>query len=176
MNRWNWNRKSLEGGGQPQPIGDAFDSPKPVSSTGGGSNRTWLLQKQYEEVNANFRSSWDLYIKFYTVFLTFNVAALAALFSNNFALAEKSKWLVIGAFVLQDFLCAATSGLMAKFSQRSGEQLEQARTALLKSSAEGSDGIPAGSLPVDLARWAGWANCWAMLTMVALWLGAGLIK
>ncbi|HEX4965089.1 MAG TPA: hypothetical protein VF173_30050 [Thermoanaerobaculia bacterium] len=147
-----------------------------VLSTGRGSNRTWLLQKQYEEINTNFRTAWDLYIKFYTVFLTFNVAALAALFSNNFALAEKSKWLVIGAFVLQDLLCAATSGLMAKFSQHSAEKLEQARTELLKDSAEHGDGIHAGSLPINLGRWAGWANCGAMLAMVVLWFGASLMK
>jgi hypothetical protein len=180
MSKWKWNMKRPEGARQPQPLGDAvgagIDSQTPVLSTGRGSNRTWLLQKQYEDVNTNFRTAWDLYIKFYTVFLTFNVAALAALFSNNFSLAEGSKWLVIGAFVLQDVLCAATSGLMAKFSQSYAEKLEQARAALLKDSAESDEGIPAGSLPVDLSLWAGWANCWAMLAMVALWLGAGIVK
>lgn len=44
---------------------------------------------------------------------------------------------------------------MAKFSQRSGKQLDQARMALLKDGAENGDGIPAASLPVDLGRWAG---------------------
>ena len=181
MTRWKRHKKSPgEGEQQPQPIGVAVSTeistrpPEPLAD--GGANKTWLLQKQYEEVNTNFRTTWDLYIKFYTVFLTFNVAALAALFSNGFTLVEKSKWLVIGAFALQDLLCAITSGLMAKFSLRSGKQLEQARRALLQDRVEYGDGIPAASLPVGLARWAGWANLGAMLAMMALWLGAGLIK
>lgn len=181
MTRWKRDKKSTEEGRQqPQPAGVAVStkiSNRPHEpSAGREANKTWLLQKQYEAVNTNFRTAWDLYIKFYTVFLTFNVAALAALFSNSFTLVEKSKWLVIGAFALQDLLCAVTSGLMAKFSLRSGKQLEQARKALLQDRVEHGDGIPAASLPVGLARWAGWANFGAMLAMVALWIGAGLVK
>jgi len=136
-------------------------------------NRLWLLQKHYEEINTNFRTSWDLYIKFYTVFLTFNVAALAALLGAKVDLGDRSKWLVIGAFVVQDLLCAATSGFMARFSVRSGKLLDEARMALLAGSGHRFEGLDGRSLPVELGRWAGWANCGAMLTMVALWLGAG---
>jgi hypothetical protein len=133
-------------------------------------NRVWLLQKQYEEVNANFRTSWDIYIKFYTVFLTFNVGAMAVLFGGK-PLDGKVRWPVIFAFMLQDVLCAATSALMARFSWDSGRRLREAIDALLDARAgePAEKDLPDSSLPVELGRWAGWANCWAMIAMTILW-------
>jgi hypothetical protein len=43
----------------------------------------WLLKRRHEDVSTTFRTGWDLYIKFYTVFLTFSMAAF------GLALADK---------------------------------------------------------------------------------------
>lgn len=156
--------------------GRAADRDPPVPLESSIDTRRWLLRQHYEEINANFRTAWELYIKFYTVFLTFNVAALAALLSAKVALADSSKWIIVGAFVLQDLLCAVTSGFMARFSERSGKLLDEASIELLADGTKATKGLSARTLPIDLGRWAGWANCGAMLAMVALWIGAGLTK
>ena len=44
---------------------------------------TWLIKRRHEDLSQTFRTSWDLYIKFYTVFLTFSIAALGLLLSRN---------------------------------------------------------------------------------------------
>lgn len=177
MSRWRRDKeREKEVARELQPLANrSREEPDaaPGSQEGAAENRLWLLQKHYEEINTNFRTSWELYIKFYTVFLTFNVAALAALLGAKVALGDRSKWLVIGAFVAQDLLCAATSGFMARFSVRSGKLLDEARMALLAGSGGSFEGLHRRSLPVELGHWAGWANCGAMLTMAALWLGAG---
>jgi hypothetical protein len=40
------------------------------------SANVWLLKRRHEDISSMFRTCWDLYIKFYTVFLTFSVAAM----------------------------------------------------------------------------------------------------
>ncbi|HVT14555.1 MAG TPA: hypothetical protein VHQ90_00040 [Thermoanaerobaculia bacterium] len=136
------------------------------------SNLIWVLQKQYEEVNTTFRTSWDLYIKFYTVFLTFDIAAMAFLFGEPGKIQHLlgHKRLIVGVFLLQTLLTAITSGFMAVFSDDSRRLLEEAREALLQQDSPTRPDIPGISLPTALAKWAGWANCGAMVTMAILWL------
>jgi hypothetical protein len=136
------------------------------------SNLIWVLQKQYEEVNTTFRSSWDLYITFYTVFLTFDIAAMA------FIIGDKDKSepmlahrpLIVSVFLLQTLLTAITSAFMAVFSEDSLRLLEEARSALLRQDSTPEPEIPKISLPTALAKWAGWANCGAMVAMAIAWL------
>jgi hypothetical protein len=40
------------------------------------NDQTWLMHKFYETSLQTFVSVWDIYIKFYTVFLTANVLGL----------------------------------------------------------------------------------------------------
>src|SRR5882762_4324119 len=40
------------------------------------SSQEWILKRRYEDLGVTVRMCWDLYIKFYTVFLTFSVVGL----------------------------------------------------------------------------------------------------
>jgi len=46
-----------------------------------------VLMQRFQEANVVFRTTWDLYLKFYTVFLTFDLAALAWVNGKPFQLA-----------------------------------------------------------------------------------------
>jgi hypothetical protein len=137
-----------------------------------GSNLTWLLQKQYEEVNINFRTVWDLYLRFYAVFLTFDIAAMALLLGSKpiFQPTAEIKHLIVVVFVLQSLLMAITSGFMALFTEGSRHHLEAARDALLRDEPKHTSEIPKISLPTAIAKYSAWGNCGAMLTMAVLWL------
>src|ERR1700678_4188575 len=76
----------------------------------------WLLKTRYAESQVNFRTIWDLYLKFYTVFLTVNVGALAWVYNNSTHIT--SRWPVSIAFIIQCLLAATTSGIMALQSKQ----------------------------------------------------------
>ncbi len=133
----------------------------------GASSRTWLLQKQYEEVNTNFRTCWDLWLKFYTVFLTFDIAGIALIVSHDRPLKHSHAIAIV--FVLQTVLTSITSAKMAIFSESSRDHLEAARHALLCEDSDTTP-IPPISMPVDLAKWSGWANCGVMAAMALVWI------
>ena len=40
------------------------------------SPQEWILKRRHEDLGVTVRMCWDLYIKFYTVFLTFSVIGL----------------------------------------------------------------------------------------------------
>ena len=131
------------------------------------ASRTWLLRKQYEEVNTTFRTCWDLWLKFYTVFLTFDLAGLALIIGGGAAIRHRQ--LIVGVFALQTALTSATSAMMPVFSETSRRHLEAARHALLSEEADRKP-IPPISMPTLLAKWSGWANCGVMASMAIVWI------
>src|SRR5580658_4185466 len=74
-----------------------------------------VLLKRFDEVNVYFRTTWDLYLKFYTVFLTFDIAALAWVSNNH--LEGKLRWPVAISFISQNILVAITSARMVCYSK-----------------------------------------------------------
>lgn len=131
-----------------------------------------VLMKRFEEVNVNFRTTWDLYLKFYTVFLTFDLAALAWVYGKDFN--PHHRWPVPVAFIFQNVFVAITSGWMALYSKTvtskiggilgqladlgdaHGESIDRARVL-------GVD------LPISIAIWGGVANCVAVSMLAVIW-------
>ena len=86
----------------------------------------WALRERYKSELAQLYDVWKIYISWYTVFLTFNVAALV--FYNQVVGTASGlglRRLLIGLFfVLQNTCAVATSVLIARFSARSYAALE----------------------------------------------------
>jgi hypothetical protein len=59
----------------------------------------WLEHKYFDEVSLQFRTVWDLYIKFYTVFLTVQIAGLGAIVQY---VAQSNRILIVLAFILNN--------------------------------------------------------------------------
>ena len=139
----------------------------------------WLLRKNVEEISQNFRTVWDLYLKFYTVFLTFNIVAMAWLFGDKNRIAEgKPLYFIVAVFAVQCVLTGITSGLVAVYSKKTEAMLDKAQKKLLAYAKEEAADEPLdynGGLPVALGQWGGWANCSSSFLLMIAWVGLATI-
>jgi hypothetical protein len=125
-----------------------------------------------------FRAVWDYYIKFYTVFLTFSVAAMGWLLTRdgNDSVPKKIHYVLAIVFIAQSMLTATTSASIALYSRRVGREHARVEGDMLGAVAAPSALIGTGAIPVDLAMWSGWANAVAMLGMSVAWAYIGFVK
>ena len=129
-----------------------------------------LALEQYRELNANYRSVWDIYIKFYTVFLTANVLGIGVVIDR---VDPENRPLIAAAFIAQNLLAAATAAGLAAHGRACGRRLEATAATLLPPDAEGMP--PRGSLrlppiPDTLGTWAGVANVLSHLFLIVIWV------
>jgi hypothetical protein len=138
-----------------------------------------VLLHRYSDIGVNFRIVWDLYIKFYSVFLTFSVAALAWLASKDdpFAAGGSERWTVVAAFVIQSLFTALTSAKIALYSGEVVGQLSQFSddAATFSEESDVKELCKKTSLPTNLARYAGWANFLSMLALAIVWIVVGTL-
>ena len=133
----------------------------------------WLRKKRYEELNTNFRTIWDLYIKFYTVCLTFNVAGLGL---TTQWIEQKNRWPVVIVFTLLNIITSITSAMMAKHSEKISLDIEStAKFICLQEegaplSFDKEDKVLKSPVPHSLAKYAGYANFFACLLLASCWI------
>jgi hypothetical protein len=141
------------------------------------SAHEWILKRRHEDLSLTVRTSWSLYIQFYTVFLTVSVVGLGWVLTRpaDSPIAPSAKHVIAIVFVIQTFLTAITSGAMALYTMHVAQNQEHIEKLLVQSNAAA---LPAcgPAVPASLARFAGWFNCAAMLAMAALWLYVGFIS
>lgn len=142
-------------------------------------NRLWLLKSRYADLGTTFRTVWDLYIKFYTVFLTFNIAALGLFLSKDPFPTQLGKtgskpdihvFVLILVFAAQSALLCGTSILIAKYSRKAAADQQRLENELLVEDAQAKVPGFESVFPLALARWAALANATVMLGMVAIWV------
>jgi len=135
-------------------------------------NRLWLLKSRYADLGTTFGTVSDLYIKFYTVFLTFNIAALGFFLSKPLflCLSKRYIYVLILVFAVQSALLGGTSILMAKYSTKAAADQQRLENELLVEEAEAKVPGFESVFPLGLARWAALANATGMLGMVAIWV------
>jgi len=140
------------------------------------SPQEWILKRRHEDLGVTVRMCWDLYIKFYTVFLTFSVIGLGWMLTRpgDIAMVPRAKQVIAIVFLIQTILTAMTSGGIALYTVHVAQDQEQIEQLLAQSHPSARPPIrPA--IPALLAQWGGWSNCAAMLAMAALWLYVGFI-
>jgi hypothetical protein len=140
------------------------------------SPQEWILKRRHEDLGVTVRMCWDLYIKFYTVFLTFSVIGLGWMLTRpgDIAMVPRAKQVIAIVFLIQTILTAMTSGGIALYTVHVAQDQEQIEQLLIQSHPSARPSIrPA--IPALLAQWGGWSNCAAMLAMAALWLYVGFI-
>ena len=90
------------------------------SKTESGDAASWLARKYFDEISLQFRTAWDIYIKWYTVFLTANVLALAGAVQY---VEPDNRLIVAITFCIQNVLALLTAVYMALFSRRTAERI-----------------------------------------------------
>lgn len=103
-----------------------------------------------KEQSIAFRATWELYMKFYTVFLTVNFAALAA--TIQYITENNRRWPIILAFVLQNILVGMTSVGMGRYSGNFIERFQQILGAIAEESGARLAKLRGEAVPVWLGR------------------------
>jgi hypothetical protein len=141
------------------------------------SPQEWILKRRHEDLGVTVRMCWDLYIKFYTVFLTFSVVGLGWILTRpgDVQMIPRGKQVIAIVFVIQTVLTALTSAGIALYTVHVAHDQDHIEDLLTQSHPGGRPSVrPA--VPSLLAQWGGWSNCAAMLAMAALWIYAGFIR
>lgn len=141
------------------------------------SPQEWILKRRHEDLSLNIRMCWDLYIKFYTVFLTFSVVGLGWVLTRpaDIQMVPRGKQVIAIVFVVQTLLTAITSVAIAFYTARVAHDQEHIESLLAESHAGVRPSLTP-AVPVMLGHLGGWSNCAAMLAMTTLWLYEGFIR
>lgn len=137
--------------------------------------KKWILKRRHEDPGVTVRMCWDLYIKFYTVFLTFSVVGLGWILTRagDIQMVPRAKQVVATVFLIQTILTAVTSAGIALYTVHVHDQDHV--EGLLTQSHPGGWPSVRPAVPALLAQWAGWSNCAATPAMAALWFYVGFI-
>jgi hypothetical protein len=83
------------------------------------SPQEWILKRRHEDLGVTVRMCWDLYIKFYTVFLTFSVIGLGWILMRpaDLQMIPRGKQVIAIVFLIQTILTAVTSAGIARSIQ-----------------------------------------------------------
>lgn len=147
---------------------------------------TWLLKHRLEELGTTFRTGWDIYIKFYTVFITFDLTAMAFVGSLRWSTTGPASVLSLPrsgtpihvlsiVFIGQSLLTAMTSFGMSLYTRHAKRDYDALECALLGSAGRSAVLIETKPLPTGLAQWSGVANAVAMLGIIVAWVYVGLL-
>lgn len=132
------------------------------------SNIEWVRDKIFNETNEQFRTAWGLYLKFYTVFMTANVAGIGL--TVEF-LSGVGRAPVIIAFVVQNVMSLLTAYYMTRFSSETSKRLESiTRSQLTKDERNAHPNLLAAPTPEKMAVWSGRANVVSHVAMIGIWL------
>jgi hypothetical protein len=137
----------------------------------------WILKRRHEDLSLTVRTTWSLYIQFYTVFLTVSVVGLGWVLTRpaDAPIIPRARHVIAIVFVIQTLLTAITSVAIALYTSRVARSQDEIERSLLQSHAAALPSC-APAVPASLARFAGSFNCAAMLAMAALWLYVGFIS
>jgi hypothetical protein len=97
----------------------------------------WILKRRHEDLSLTVRTSWSLYIQFYTVFLTVSVVGLGWVLTRpaDAPIVPRTKHVITIVFVVQTLLTAVTSVAIALYTMRVARDQEQIENCLVQSHA-----------------------------------------
>ncbi len=128
-----------------------------------------VLKDLIAEIGLNVRTVWDIYIKFYTAFILFNLTGLG--FVAEKVKSQHAKRVLMWAFISQNVLTALTSSAIAYYSWEAfvrTANLEARRAAL---AGLVLDPVIIGStLPGPLTTLGALANTVAQVFFIASWI------
>jgi hypothetical protein len=130
-----------------------------------------LMEKQFEQVSRHLSDVWDLYLKFYTGFLTVNFAALAV--AVQYIEEPNDRLPLTVAFIAQNILSLVTAIGIAKYTrfayakQRDVISLLAERESLTAKETEAAQ----SSIPVQAGTWGGIANAASHVLFILCWIG-----
>ncbi len=129
----------------------------------------WLPKSILDQEFTSYKTVWDLYLKFYTVFLTVNFVALAAVVQH---IKDEGRGIIVVAFLLQNLFSFGTALTIAFFSKKTAERYNNL-CFHLASQSKYSDVIlesAKSSVPGWIGYWGGIANAASHIALMACWI------
>jgi hypothetical protein len=131
----------------------------------------WLAQRLLEDNATAYHAVWDLYLQFYTVFLTFSIAALALTVQY---VSKSHRPVIVWAFVAQNLISGVTAVLIARFSEDSASRYERLAAVYASrdpnlNSTEALN-LAVSPIPGVLGEWGGYANAASHGLLIVCWL------
>ena len=131
----------------------------------------WLGKKLLDENSLAYRSVWDLFLKFYTVFLTVNILALGTTIQY---ISQHNRWPIVVIFFGSNLVGIATSAWVARFSQGSGKRFEDLCKLYIESETETQHkklaGLASAPIPGWLGKYSGYACVANLLLFAICWI------
>jgi len=128
-----------------------------------------VLKTQYEQIGTNFRTVWDIYIKYYTVFITLNFTALGITIQY---IGTEHRLTLVVSFTIQNIFSTITALGVSAYSSYAAKQQkaiidEVSQHLRLEDKAR----LPyETTIPVKLTYWAGIANGLGHFLFIACWV------
>lgn len=134
----------------------------------------WLIKKYIDESSIQYRAVWDLYIKFYTVFLTFNATAIAV--TAEYIKGHEARNLICILFILQNLVSGVTALNISIFSAKMQNKYYDYAIAGAALNGETLPSVLSSSPFVGwLGVWGGLGNCLSHLFFMGLWAAVYLL-
>jgi len=136
-------------------------------------NLDWLAKKFWDEVSIQYRTLWDLYLKFYTVFLTFNILGLGVALQY---IPTDRRLVITVAFILQNALSMFTALSVAHFSHISAGKIESISAFIARDLNPHSQELrlapvlSESPIPGRLGFWSGCGCAFSHLTLIGCWI------
>jgi hypothetical protein len=139
----------------------------------------WLAKKYFDECSLQFRTVWDLYLKFYVVFLTVNATALGL--TVQYVELRESRAVIAAAFVMQNIFAAVTAFMVSRFSAKVAVRAQDlAAFAVANVEQSPTMQLPLllaeSPIPGQLGKWGAMANLLGHAVFCALWLLVIILK
>jgi hypothetical protein len=131
-----------------------------------------IISDLLKELSQQFRTVWDIYIKFYTAFLVFNMAGLG-LVAEKVKSWNARKWIML-AFIFQNILSAITAFSIAFYSQQISDRAERLTAELVSRKGGPNDKsnptFIESPFPGQLGYWSGVANGVSHAFFIVSWI------
>jgi hypothetical protein len=133
----------------------------------------WLTKKYFDEWSLQFRTTWDLYLKFYVIFLSINITALGLTVQSVHSIRAKAVIAIV--FIVQNALAGSTAVMIAIYSSKAASRAQDlAVFALANATSPAPVPLPAvfgeSPIPGSLGRWGGFANLCGHIVFGLLWV------
>jgi hypothetical protein len=131
----------------------------------------WLAKKNYDECSLQFRTVWDLYLKFYVMFMTVNVTALGL--TVQYVHTNSARMVIAIAFVMQNVLSALTAAVIARYSSQMATKVSKLAAFIVENTTPAATIPPIlaeSPIPGHLGEWSALANAVAHVVYSLLWI------
>ena len=128
----------------------------------------WFVKSLMDGAFDGYRVVWELYLKFYTVFLTVNLVALGVTVQH---IQVEARWPIVWAFILQNVVSLGTAVAVGMFSLSTTKRHDALLKQVIESSPENKkfESLAGCPVPGQLGGFCALANVASHVLLMVVW-------